>query len=51
MRIRAYRDKSSAHHLDLVGAGSSPWTLDLVQIASAAILVVGFVCALVVQVI
>ena len=50
MRVRTYRDESFAHHLDLVGAGPTPWTVDLVQIASAAILVTGFVCALVAQV-
>jgi hypothetical protein len=46
MRIHIYRDESHSGHLDLVGGGDHPWTIDLVTVTAAAILVAGFVCAL-----
>jgi hypothetical protein len=46
MHFHIYRDKSRAGHVDLVGDGDHPWTIDLVTAVVAIILVVGFVCAL-----
>src|SRR5262249_44264744 len=47
MHLHIYRDKSRAGHIDLVGEGDHPWTIDLVFVVTAAILVVGFAGALV----
>lgn len=49
MRLHMYRDESRSGHLDLVGEGDHPWTIDLVAVTVAAILVVSFVIALLVQ--
>ena len=47
MHLHIYRDKSRAGHIDVVGEGDHPWTIDLVFVVAAAILVVGFAGALV----
>jgi hypothetical protein len=48
MRIHTYRDESrSRHFVDLVGGGGHPWTIDLVTVTAAAMLVAGFACAVV----
>jgi hypothetical protein len=47
MHLRIYRDESRSGHLDLVSEGDHPWTIDLVTLTAAAILVVGFAGALV----
>jgi hypothetical protein len=47
MRLHTYRDQSRSRHFDLVGGGGHPWTIDLVTVTAATILVVGFACALV----
>ena len=47
MHLHIYRDKSRAGHIDVVGEGDHPWTIDLVFVVIAAILVVGFAGALV----
>ena len=47
MHLHIYRDKSRAGHIDIVGEGDHPWTIDLVFVVTAAILVVGFAGALV----
>jgi hypothetical protein len=49
MRIRTYRDQTFARHLDLTGGDVHPWSIDLVSVASSSLLVVGFVCALLTQ--
>jgi hypothetical protein len=49
MHLHMYRDESRSGHLDLVGEGDHPWTIDLVAVTAAAILVVGFVIALTAQ--
>jgi hypothetical protein len=49
MHLRIYRDESRSGHLDLVGEGDHPWTIDLVVVTTAATLVVGFVIALMAQ--
>jgi hypothetical protein len=49
MHLRMYRDDRRSAHLDLVGEGDHPWTIDLVVVTAAAILVVGFVIALTAQ--
>ena len=49
MHLRIYRDKSRSGHLDLVGEGDHPWTIDLVVVTAAALLVAGFVIALTAQ--
>jgi hypothetical protein len=46
MRIRTYRDQAYARHFDLIGGGVEPWSIDLVSVAAAMLLVTGFVCAL-----
>ena len=46
MRVHTHRDESRSRHFDLVGGGGHPWTIDLVTVTVAAILVVGFTCAL-----
>jgi len=46
MRLHIYRDQDRSAHLDLVGEGDHPWTVDLVTVIAAAILVVGFAGAL-----
>ena len=47
MHLHLYRDESRSRHFDLVGEGDHPWTIDFVTVTAAAILVVGFVSALV----
>lgn len=47
MRLRTYRDDIGSRHFDLIGGGGHPWSVDLVTITAAGILVLGFVCALV----
>ena len=47
MHLHLYRDESRSGHFDLVGEGDHPWTIDLVTVTVAAILVVGFAGALV----
>jgi hypothetical protein len=46
MHLRIYRDKDHSGHLDLVSEGDHPWTIDMVVVMAAAILVVGFAIAL-----
>jgi hypothetical protein len=46
MHRHLYRDESRSGHFDLVGEGDHPWTIDLVTVTAAAILVVGFASAL-----
>jgi hypothetical protein len=45
MHLHLYRDESRSGHL--VSEGDHPWTIDLVTVTAAAILVVGFASALV----
>jgi len=47
MHLHIYRDESRAGHIEIVGEGDHPWTIDLVTVVTAAILVVGFAGALV----
>jgi hypothetical protein len=47
MRLQTFRDDSRSRHFDLIGGKGHPWSIDLVTVAAAGILVVGFVCALV----
>jgi hypothetical protein len=51
MHVHLYRDECRSGHFDLVGAGDHPWTIDLVAVTVAAMLVVGFVGALVAHVV
>jgi hypothetical protein len=46
MRLHSYRDEIHSRHFDLVGGGGHPWSIDLVSVTAAGILVVGFACAL-----
>jgi hypothetical protein len=50
MRVRKYRDEAFSYHLDLVGGHGRPWTIDLISLTASALLVSGFICALVAQV-
>ena len=47
MRLHTYRDESRSRRFDLIGGKGHPWSVDLVAVTAAGILVVGFVCALV----
>jgi hypothetical protein len=47
MRLHSYRDESHSRHLDLIGGGNHPWSIDLVSVTASSILVVGFACALI----
>jgi hypothetical protein len=47
MRLHAYRDENRSSHVELVGGGDHPWTVDLVTMIVAVILVAGFAGALV----
>jgi len=49
MRLHSYRDESHSRHFDLIGGGSHPWSVDLVSVAASSMLVVGFACALIAQ--
>jgi hypothetical protein len=51
VHLRIYRDESRSGHFDLVGEGDHPWTIDLVAVTAAAILLVGFAGALALQVV
>jgi hypothetical protein len=43
MHLHTYRDESRSRHFDLIGKG---WSIDLVSVTAASILVLGFACAL-----
>jgi hypothetical protein len=49
MRLQTYRDESRSRHLNLIGGGVHPWSIDLVSVTASGILLVGFACALVAQ--
>lgn len=49
MHLHMYRDERRSGHLDLVGEGEQPWTIDLVAVTAAVILVVSLVIALTMQ--
>jgi hypothetical protein len=49
MRLRTYRDESRSRHFDLSGGAGHPWSIDLVSVTAAVILLLGFVCALAAQ--
>jgi len=44
MHLHTFRDENHSRHFDLIGHN---WSIDLVTVAAAGILVVGFACALV----
>jgi hypothetical protein len=44
MHLHTFRDENHSRHFDLIGRH---WSIDLVAVAAAGILVVGFACALV----
>jgi hypothetical protein len=44
MHLQTYRDEDRSRHFDLVG---DHWSIDLVTVTAAGILLVGFVCAIV----
>jgi hypothetical protein len=43
MHLHTYRDESRSRHFDLIGKG---WSIDLVSVTAASILVLGFACAI-----
>jgi hypothetical protein len=43
MRLQTFRDDRRSRHLDLIGKG---WSIDLVLVMAASILVLGFACAI-----
>ena len=46
MHLHIYRDESHSGHVDLAGEGDHPWSIDLVTVIAAAILLMGFAAAL-----
>ena len=48
MRFQTHRDESHSRHFDLICGGARPRSIDLVSVMTAAMLVVGFACAIVV---
>jgi hypothetical protein len=44
MHLHTYRDESRSRHFDLIGHN---WSIDLVAVTAASILVVGFACAII----
>jgi hypothetical protein len=44
MHLHTFRDETGSRHFDLIG---HHWSVDLVTVTAAGLLVVGFVCALV----
>ena len=46
MRLQTFRDDKRSRHLDLIGNG---WSIDLVIVTAASILVMGFACAVAAQ--
>jgi hypothetical protein len=51
MRLHAYRDENRSGHVELLGGGDHPWTIDLVTVIASVILVAGFAGALVARLI
>jgi hypothetical protein len=47
MRLHAYRDENRSAHIELVGGGDHPWSIDLVTLIASVMLVAGFAGALV----
>ena len=43
MRLQTFRDDKHSRHLDLIGNG---WSIDLVIVTAASIMVMGFACAI-----
>jgi hypothetical protein len=46
MRIQTYRDESRSRHFDLIYGRTRARSIDLVSVTTAAMLLVGFACAL-----
>jgi hypothetical protein len=46
MHLHIYRDESRSGHVDLVGEGDHPWSIDLVTLIIAVIMLVGLAGAL-----
>jgi hypothetical protein len=44
MHLHTYRDENRSSHIDLIG---QHWSVDLVTVTAASILVLGFACAVV----
>jgi hypothetical protein len=44
MHLQTYRDEDRSRHFDLVGDN---WSIDLVTVTAAGVLLAGFVCAIV----
>ena len=44
MHLHTYRDETHSRHFDLIG---HRWSVDLVAVTAAGVLVVGFACAFV----
>jgi len=45
MHLQTYRDESRSGHCDLVGGGGHQWSIDLVTVTAASLLLIGFACA------
>jgi hypothetical protein len=51
MRVRTYGDQAFSRDFDLVGGADHPWSIDLVSLGASGLLVVGFISALLAQLI
>jgi hypothetical protein len=48
MRLQTFRDETRSRHFDLIGGGRGhPWSIDLVAVTAAGLLVMGFAWAVV----
>lgn len=47
MRLASYRDDDRSWHLDLVGPGGHPLSVDLVKESAASVLMVGSILSLI----
>jgi hypothetical protein len=46
MRLHTHIDESRSRHLDLIGGGGHPWSIDLIAVIASGILLMGFACAI-----
>jgi hypothetical protein len=46
MRLQTYRDETRSRHFDLIGGSGQHWSIDLVTVTAASILMLGFAGAI-----
>jgi hypothetical protein len=45
VRLQTFRDDGRSRHFDLIGGKGHPWSIDLVTVTTASILILGFASA------